>query len=267
VLFVSVHFLPWSRSTIGDVPFSMADQQTEEQGQPAYNPLNFLKSPFPAPPPFWKHFTADNLSRLADATASDTSTKLPYDLAVLSPPPPPTAGSYPTFNQSNQVAPRADPPPPEILLFDPDSDRFNPAVMLTRLTKSLLLNFLELMTILTENPTERTEKMEDIRRLVINVHAVINMYRPHQARESVKERLLGMLEDGEKEIERAEVVKGRVAEFLSEVEVLREKSAEGDGGADVSAMNGHVDLGKVEDERQVREARELWSLVSEIAGE
>lgn len=248
----------------------MADQPSGEQQQAAaaYNPLNFLKAPFPAPPPFWRHFTTDNLARLSEQqspAASDdgSAPKLPFELAVLRPPPPPIAGEYRTFDRPNQVRPQADPPPSEILLFDPADPHFNPAVMLTKLTKSLMLNFLELTTIVTENPSERTEKIQDIRRLIINVHAVINMYRPHQARESVKEMLEGMLEDGEREMEECESVKGRVAEFLAEVEGMKEAQDGHDGGA-TNGFDGGRDTVDVEDE-QVREARRLWRLVHEIA--
>lgn len=249
----------------------MADQPSEDQQRAAaaYNPLNFLKAPFPAPPPFWKHFTTENLTRLAEhpepSKTDDPAPKLPFDLAVLRPPPAPSAGEYRAFDSPNQVHPRADPPPQEILLFDPTDPRFNPAVMLTKLTKSLMLNFLELTTIVTEDPSERTEKIQAIRRLVINVHAVINMYRPHQARESVKEMLEGMLEDGEREMEECERVKGRVAEFLAEVEGLKKARDEGGGGA-TNGVHG-VKEGVDENNEQVQEARRLWRLVHEIAEE
>lgn len=246
----------------------MAEQQADEQqaSQAPYNPLNFLKAPFPAPPPFWRHFTTTNLARLDELSNSgdNAANKPTFELAVLRPPPPPTTGEYRAFDRPNQVHPRADPPPAEILLFDPASPRLNPAVVLTRLTKSLLLNFLELTTIMSENPSERTEKIQDIRRLMINVHAVINMYRPHQARESVKERLEGMLEDGEREMEQCEAVKERVRDFLTELHAVK---ARREGRTEQS--NGFIsNTGTVETEdEQLAEARRLWGLIHEIAEE
>jgi mediator of RNA polymerase II transcription subunit 7 len=246
----------------------MADQPTEDPPVPQYDPRNNLKSPFPAPPPFWKHFTTTNLARLSELTTPNPSStrpaNLPYELAVLLPPPPPNFGSYTTFSALNQVHPGAEPPSREIMLFDITAPSFNPAVALMRLTKSLLLNFLELMTIMTDNPGERTEKVADIRRLIINVHAVINMYRPHQARESVRERLRGMLEDGEEEIRSGEEVQARVRGFLEEVEGLRDQQEQGNAEGGVNGgVNGHGE----EENEQVKEARRLWGLVHEIAGE
>jgi mediator of RNA polymerase II transcription subunit 7 len=246
----------------------MADQQAEEQqqAQMVWDPRDHTKAPFPAPPPFWKHFTTENLTRLNDLKSSSDGLlpKLPFELAVLRPPPPPTAGEYKTFERPNQVNPRADPPPDDILLFNINSPRFNPAVMLTRLTKSIMLNFLELITIMTENPTERTEKIQDIRRLMINVHAVINVYRPHQARESVRERLQGMLEDGEREMEQCDEAKEKVKDFLAELESTKDAMDKGEHQTNGAEENG--DLGQVDDQ-QLREARRLWGMIHEIAGE
>ena len=137
-----------------------------------------------------------------------------------------------------------------------------------RLSKSLLLNFLELITVLSEDPTEYEEKVEDVRRLMINVHAVINMYRPHQARETVKEMLEGMLEDGRREIEECERVKGEVETFLGEVEGWEGKK---DGGMeDGGGTTEHGDTrkqaiaGDRPSDEKLEEARRIWNLMDEI---
>ena len=57
-------------------------------------------------------------------------------------------------------------------------------------TRSLLLNFLELNNILAANPSQAPEKVEDLRVLFLNVHQMLNEHRPHQARET----LLGMMQ-------------------------------------------------------------------------
>lgn len=58
---------------------------------------------------------------------------------------------------------------------------------LKRLAKSLLLNFLELTGILSQSPGDAEAKIQDLRTLFINVHHILNEYRPHQARESAIE--------------------------------------------------------------------------------
>ena len=140
-----------------------------------------------------------------------------------------------------------------------------------RLTKSLLLNFLELITILSEAPTEYEEKVEDIRRLMINVHAVINMYRPHQARENVKEMLEGMLEDGKREVEECERVKEEVGRFLGEVEGWKERREGGvEEGRSVNGIGDarkEVKEGNEFSEEKLEEARRMWKLIDEIGNE
>ena len=64
---------------------------------------------------------------------------------------------------------------------------FDRAFELKRLTKSLLLNFLELTGTLATAPISAEAKVQDLRTIFINMHHVINEYRPHQARESVIE--------------------------------------------------------------------------------
>jgi mediator of RNA polymerase II transcription subunit 7 len=247
----------------------MEDAQAQGSDQPAeqqeFKPIS--KAIFPAPPPFYKFFTTANADAFKKIEAQDPSPKkLPLELAVFRPPPRPTDldASYPAFDQRHQVSPRAEPPPQEILLFDPESPNLNPAALLTKLTKSLLLNFLELTTILTDNPGERREKMDDIRKIVINVHTVINMYRPHQARESVKEMLEGMLEDGNREMEECDAQKARVQEYLEEVKNYR-SGAERENG-NVNGV-GHTANGIDKEDEQILEARRMWQVISEIAND
>ncbi|KAI8621884.1 MED7 protein-domain-containing protein, partial [Chytriomyces sp. MP71] len=60
------------------------------------------------------------------------------------------------------------------------------ATELKKLNHSLLLNFLELQHILVNRPQDFTTKIEHIRILFINMHYLLNGYRPHQARDTLK---------------------------------------------------------------------------------
>ena len=59
---------------------------------------------------------------------------------------------------------------------------------LKKLNHSILINFLDLLDILIFAPdsVKRVEKLEDLSLLFINMHHLINEYRPHQARETLR---------------------------------------------------------------------------------
>ncbi|KAB8346384.1 hypothetical protein FH972_023426 [Carpinus fangiana] len=99
----------------------MADDQQE----------NVLSAAFPAPPPFFKHFTPDNVKRVEAARAAasqngDTSpssidaairkdSDLPSELHFLLPPEPPQSDEYRSFGETFNVPP---PPPPPLSKAD-----------------------------------------------------------------------------------------------------------------------------------------------------
>ncbi|XP_076029709.1 mediator complex subunit 7 [Oratosquilla oratoria] len=59
---------------------------------------------------------------------------------------------------------------------------------LKKLNHSILVNFLDLLDLLIKCPdaNKRTDKIDDINILFINMHHLINEFRPHQARETVR---------------------------------------------------------------------------------
>ena len=59
---------------------------------------------------------------------------------------------------------------------------------LYKLNQSILVNFLDLLDILIRAPesAKREEKLEDINLLFIHMHHLINEFRPHQARETLR---------------------------------------------------------------------------------
>ncbi|KAK2168808.1 hypothetical protein LSH36_14g10022 [Paralvinella palmiformis] len=59
---------------------------------------------------------------------------------------------------------------------------------LKKLNHSILVNFLDLLDILIKSPDspKRAEKIEDLTLLFIHMHHLINEFRPHQARETLR---------------------------------------------------------------------------------
>ena len=56
----------------------------------------------PAPPPFWKHFTEENIAKAEEAQKDGMPVS--QDLRALVPPDPPADGKYRTFNISLNVS-------------------------------------------------------------------------------------------------------------------------------------------------------------------
>merc|ERR1712025_782441 len=63
---------------------------------------------------------------------------------------------------------------------------------LRRLNHSVLVNFLDLIDLLIKCPEspKREEKIEDINLIFIHMHHLINEFRPHQARETLRVMLM-----------------------------------------------------------------------------
>lgn len=116
-----------------------------------------IDSLFPNPPPFYEHFTTENLEALK---SHPPGTPLPPELKYLVPPPPPTK-SYREFGANWSI--------PDVLLplkemgvtqlYPDDIDKEGSggkgrALELKRLAKSGLIAYLELVGLLGWSPTE-----------------------------------------------------------------------------------------------------------------
>lgn len=66
---------------------------------------------------------------------------------------------------------------------------------LKKMTKSLLLNYLELVGLLAKNPALAQPKIDHIRTILINIHHLLNSYRLHQSRETLIIKLQKKLEE------------------------------------------------------------------------
>mmetsp|Transcript_28134 Transcript_28134/g.36866 ORF Transcript_28134/g.36866 Transcript_28134/m.36866 type:complete len:180 (+) Transcript_28134:80-619(+) len=70
-----------------------------------------------------------------------------------------------------------------------------------RLLNSVICNFTNLLDILVSCPSKQSSKIEDIEKIFVNFHNLLNEYRPHQARHMVMLRLQRQNEEEKKAIE------------------------------------------------------------------
>ncbi|KAH1946711.1 Mediator of RNA polymerase II transcription subunit 7 [Aspergillus fumigatus] len=204
---------------------------------------------FAPPPPLWKHFTQDNLKRLEDikkeaskgedwkprkkkwTPAELRALQLPPELRFLVPPEIPKSGQYSVFGELQSLSttlPSLQEQGIEQLYpstpteTDPDkpsqpSRPFNHAYYLLKISKSLLLNFLEFVGILSIAPEQFQSKVEDLRNLFINAHHLLNLYRPHQARESLIMMMEEQLNRSREEIQQMDKMHAEINGFLEQL--------------------------------------------------
>lgn len=140
---------------------------------------------------------------------------------------------------------------------DKYSDR---ALILKRLAKSLLLNFLELVGMMSVNPEQYEEKIQDLRTLFINFHHLLNEYRPHQARESLILMMQDQLDRSRAETEGILRMKAEVEEMLEGLGKLDLVETKVDKGKDMgkSVNGGSREVGE--------EGKDVWEEVWKVFG-
>ena len=132
----------------------------------------------------------------------------------------------------------------------------NHAYYLFKISKSLLLNFLEFIGILSVSPEQFEPKVEDLRNLFINAHHLLNLYRPHQARESLIMMMEEQLDRTREEIRIMDRVK---AEIEGAMEQLKVEGADAD--AALKAKNGRKSATSAE--QSTEESQLVWDLMNE----
>ncbi|KAM7000364.1 mediator of RNA polymerase II transcription subunit 7 [Tautogolabrus adspersus] len=119
---------------------------------------------------------------------------------------------------------------------------------LKKLNMSILVNFLDLLDILIKSPgsIKREEKMEDLKLLFVHMHHLINEYRPHQARETLrvmmevqKRQRLETAERFQKHLERVvEMIQGCLASLPDDLPQIEGQDVPGDGTRTAAASVG-----------------------------
>ncbi|KAI8973350.1 mediator complex, subunit Med7 [Mycotypha africana] len=155
-----------------------------------------IRSAWPDPPNYYKRYTNENLKLLKQAkkTGHFPEDPLPpphpslseFPIKSLEPPLPPT-DEYTVFDQKWQIEnklPTLDELGVNQLYSKEESiDRVQE---LKKLNRSLIVQFLELLDVLVKNPEEFGKHIENISTIFINMHHILNAYRPHQARETLR---------------------------------------------------------------------------------
>lgn len=234
----------------------MADEQQQAGGEvQQVEEATPMIAPFPAPPPFYQHFTARNLAQLrqkrkeahlAHSTSSDNGDaakkeldmlSLPTELRYLIPPQPPTTGEFTVFGvpttleqQPQSLAERG----VEQLFPDRDSVYKNPQPQLIALARSLLTTFLSLLGILSQSPELWDEQTYALRHICENMHALINGYRPHQARETLILMMEERIAQKRDEIRRINEGRAKTQEILQRLTL----GVDGMGGAEMEGKSG-----------------------------
>ncbi|CAH1761092.1 17187_t:CDS:2 [Entrophospora sp. SA101] len=179
-----------------------------------------ISSAFPEPPFYYKQYTNENLAllkqlkeqqQLGNEEKMDTETEVNhhnhqnFNLLELEPPKPITDSEYYMFGVRWTVEDKL------LSLEEQNFEQLYPensidrVVELKKLSISTIFNFVELLEIMVKEPEKSLEKFEQIRLLIINMKHLLNEYRPHQARDTLRlimEDQLKRRREATKEIER-----------------------------------------------------------------
>ncbi|NP_001134663.1 mediator of RNA polymerase II transcription subunit 7 [Salmo salar] len=191
----------------------------------------------------------------------------PQQVSALPPPPMQYIKEYTDENIRKGLAPK--PPPPirdtymmfgnqfqcdDLIIRPLESqgiERLHPMQFhhkreLKKLNMSILVNFLDLLDILIKSPgsIKREEKLEDLKLLFVHMHHLINEYRPHQARETLrvmmevqKRQRLETAERFQKHLERVmEMIQGCLASLPDDLLQTEGSSGAGDGARGGGAL-------------------------------
>lgn len=194
---------------------------------------NDVSSLYPPPPPYIKFFTKENTERVEEYKKTRVQGgKEETQLDFLIPPPMPASGTYCAFGSVWEVKDHL--PDLETMgitqLYNKTQDEGQVTNYqykieeLRKLSYSLLLNFVELVGVLSVNPEQHGQKVENIRTILVNIHHLLNEYRPHQSRESLIMLLEEQLEYKRKEVAHIDHVCEQVKQKLHDVQTLLRES-------------------------------------------
>ncbi|KAF9545260.1 Mediator of RNA polymerase II transcription subunit 7 [Mortierella hygrophila] len=216
----------------------MEDPNAQQQG-----------AAFPAPPYYFQRYTQPNLALLekakTDPTNPDLTTALdalPFPIFALEPPPPIKRGICWMFGRpwpvQDTLATLAE-QGIEQLYPKGDIDRVKE---LKKLNHSAIFNFLDLVHVLSTSPGEFATKVDHIRVIFINMHHILNEYRPHQARETLRLMMNDQLDRKRKETAAVRKTCADLRKQLAGLRALEQDRLVTPAGATASDNNQDVDM-------------------------
>lgn len=201
-----------------------------------------ISSLYPPPPPYYRFFTTENVQKyneLRKGGASDEEISNIHDIKFLVHPQHPEKEQYRSFGdlwwfEDKQVGLKESGiqqiyGDPEDTTKDGEENEtqdeeevFTQTRIdeLKKMTKSLLLNFLELVGLLSKNPKLASVKIDNIRTILINIHHLLNSYRLHQSRETLILTMQKKLTETQESIEE---IKDTCLKVESKLDLLVEK--------------------------------------------
>jgi mediator of RNA polymerase II transcription subunit 7 len=185
------------------------------------------------------------LKELKEKISDGTELNLQHPLSLLVPPEPPKEHGYRSFGSlwqaDDKLLSLAESNVPQLYgdLGGGEGSHQDRIWELKRLLKSLLVNFLELTGIMSTRPEEFPTKIEDIRIILINMHHLLNEYRPHQSRESL---ILTVQEQIQQKQTEVETVRRVCDTIRKRIQSLAEQVAQVDDNLDSTELQGYSAL-------------------------
>ncbi|KAG2185176.1 hypothetical protein INT44_001966 [Umbelopsis vinacea] len=179
-------------------------------------------SAWPEPPSFFTRYTDDNLekARLFKQKRIDPAdVRLEFPPELLEPPPP-VEGSYIIFDQHWQTEDKLPTLEERNVTQLYPTGKIDRVFELKKLLRSLMSQFLILLDILVREPDKFAPRITDISNILINIHHILNEYRPHQARETLRLMLETQLK---KKVQATEELRKRRDEVRSMLKGLKDE--------------------------------------------
>ncbi|RCK57744.1 Mediator of RNA polymerase II transcription subunit 7 [Candida viswanathii] len=186
---------------------------------------DLISSLYPPPPPYYKFFTQENIQKLSEweltqkqspppppQEQEELSTVVPPgELRFLVPPKQPSGTQYRGYGNiwhfEDKLPSLKESQWTQLYVDDDESITSETKIReLHKLMNSLLLNFLELIGVLSVDPSKFEAKIKDINLILININHLLNTYRPHQSRESLIMLLKKQIDHKKNEISNIDLV-------------------------------------------------------------